>query len=105
MKHLKLYEDFNSPLDDSDEPAYYVLKNGKFLYFWEESAKGMAGEPMGYYVYRVGDNTGDKPWEKAEEVSYKDIKGLLKPEDLKQHEEERKDLGDSNASSARSFVE
>jgi len=107
LKRIKLFEEFfnesfGNPIDD--EPSYYVLTDGRFLFFSEQDFGDMAGETNYYYKYFVG-KPGDKDPENAEETSYKDVEKLLNPEDKKQHEEERKQLADDNGERSKRWVE
>lgn len=101
-------ENDGAPFMD-DEPSYYVLTDGRFVFFWENTVPGMGGEPMQYFEYVVCsdvDNQRDpKPWETGISVNYGDIKPLLSPEDLAQHEEERSDLNNSNDAAAHAWVQ
>lgn len=64
MIHIKLFEDFDPAEDEG--PSYYVLKDGRFLAFYEEPFEDMAGETNYMYKYFVGDKPGDKDYEKIQ---------------------------------------
>lgn len=119
MKHIKLFEDFNPgdndySMDEQDEPSYYVLKDGRFLIFWEEPFGDMGGETNYMYKYRVGEKTEldkelnkkDSDWNDfGKEVTYKEVEQLLSTEDKKQHDKEREDLFKGNEKRSKNWVE
>ncbi len=91
MKHLKEFDQLNKGQMSDEEIGgtdSFILTNGKVLHFWEEEQKGMAGELMWIWKFNVDRN----------DVSYKEIANLLKPEDRKEMEGLMDKTADSNPS-------
>lgn len=91
MKYLKLFECFCKVNEMDDEPSYYVLTDGRFLYFDSVHPRQEGKDEKSYYTYWIG--TQDKfDIEDCEKTTFEEIKDLLSKEDLEQHTEEIKDL-------------
>jgi len=97
MNHIKLFEDFDQ--DSNMGPDYYDLTNGKKVFFWEEPFGDMAGETNYMIKYKIGKSLDD-----CQDATYKEVEPLLKPEDKKEHEQYKNNLGDDNAGRSKDWV-
>lgn len=104
LKKVKMFEEFIQEDTIDDDSNYFVLTDGRYLFFDEEPFKDMAGETNYYLKYFVG-APGDKNPENAKEVKFNEIENLIKPKDKTQHEKDRNELGDSNAERSKQWVE
>jgi hypothetical protein len=103
-KHIKLFEDFN---EDDFDIDFFVLKDGRRLIFWEEPFKDMGGETNSMVKFRVGDAatkiTKDNVESFGEEVTFKQIEGLLEPINKGELIDYMDSVSDGNADRSREF--
>lgn len=102
-RRIKLFEDF----EDDFNIDSFVLKDGRRLIFWEEGFKDMGGETNSMVKFRVGDAntkiTADNAESFGEEVTFKDVEGLLNTIDKNSLIDYMDSVSDDNASRSKEF--